>query len=58
MTTKDDTPDEGEELHEYDTELNGYPTTVRLTEKAAKDRGFTKKSAGKPATKAVTPTNK
>lgn len=39
------------ELHEYDVTVNGIPTTIRLTEKDAKKRGFTdahKRAAATP----------
>lgn len=51
------------ELKNYDVEINGWPTTVKLTEAEARERGLTeavpaKVKARPAANKARTPANK
>lgn len=47
-------------LKTYDVEINGYATTLRLSEADAKARGLVKSEAPKkePAAKKATPANK
>lgn len=51
-------PQEGHlmaELKKYEAVVNGYPTTLLLTDEDAEARGLKAKAAAKPANKAVDP---